>query len=665
MKKTQESDEANRKKIARQALKDLVAQSKEWRRDNKGSTTEVYLTSPPKIRQSPTTDLGSKTHKRREGQPQQFQLVDSILMDKPLTPKTLQRIDAANKFRLGNASSQEDFSNDELTLDNETQRESKYYGFTMGKVALNSRASPRHHNEKEMYSPATLSELYDHRESGQNKKFTFARFCDTIHTKGWSEHQQSVKRSCTEFSQAKSPYTLNKFSDTEDILIEGTSSLRSGSDVRKRQDWASGLQEEVNVQLQIKVERLTQENLQLRDSNGRYKEEIAHLGMRIELLAHRINQSSTGDVDNPCAQCSGQKKTELERQMKKLQKTNATLEAKLRQSLMNFPMLSSPQKTSLANTDLSTSEVVTSRMRTSNRPSIGDVETKKVGNELKTMTTRHGVLEKENAALKLSSVVLPVELERFGSLESMLKKRTQELEAKRKENLSLQFDKRSLENDLNTANRKVMTLNKDIATIHNELNLFAASFEKKLEAAIAEKDVLFGHEMAKMQAAIKDYDVVVADNDRLRRRLAQDREMLRRLTVSLRKVNGELETVKSMAANELRLKTGIAQLYADRVSKVKQQIHDELENEVSYIVAKITVDRENEFSRIKKDNIHLSKEINELRHEMAAEELLGMSEKITSVKAERGQPKLFTQATLMLDFPKLLEDLQVAEPDQK
>ena len=242
-------------------------------------------------------------------------------------------------------------------------------------------------------------------------------------------------------------------------------------------------------------------------------------------------------------------------------------------------------------------------------------------------------------------------------MDVILRKRAQELELKRKDNLTLTFEKRSLEGELVGANRKILNLNRDIQTIHNELNTFAESFESKLESAIAEKDARFEEEQIKIETLTQELDLCMDENQILSSQLHRTNLLLGKLSSSLRKISTELVSLKKRAAWELDLKVKLK-------NRVTGLVSEDLYNEIYNIVGELTVQSENEVERVRKDNTHLSKELEALRHEMAAEEMLGLSERLIKTKEGKGHSKLFTQNTLLLDFPKLVEDLMANYPDQ-
>ena len=251
----------------------------------------------------------------------------------------------------------------------------------------------------------------------------------------------------------------------------------------------------------------------------------------------------------------------------------------------------------------------------------------------------------------------------MSALELIVKKRTQDLEVKRKENLALMFDKRKLELELSNANRKISNLNKDIQTIHSELNLFAETFESKLEAAISEKDSQLENTQAKLEELEGEANSLRSTNQILEKKLLTSNQLLSKMASSLRLWKKELEDLKTRAETEIEFKNSIQKNVDFMMEQTKEQILKELESEVSYLVGEITLQRENEFDRIHKDNIHLTKEMEALRHEINAEETLGLSERLIKVKKVKEQPKLFTQTTLMLDFPKLFDDLVTNSPE--
>lgn len=404
MKSVEESGVGAKKKADKNALRELATQVKEWKREQKSSPTEDTIKSPFRAKLTqPHLSSNPNITKGKEPQRSQRPMIVPHSLDQEISPKTLQRIDAGKQFKVLRDNSQAE-SNEDMTIEHElNEREPKYHAFTMGNTAIQSRGSPQRNMDKMMYSPTTLSELYFTKSSTIVKEPSFSKFCEAVNIKNQA-NDYSVKKSSKEFSNSQSPYTVNRFSMTEELMRDHLHSPRSGSGVAKKYESAAGMQEEINRHLQVKIDYLTHENTRLKDSNDQYKEEIALLGRRIESLALQMTNESMGEEESICSQCRCGRKVELEaqaRQIKKLEQANFNLEAKLKLSVVHPTSPESPSKDS-SGWDASPGEIATSRLRNSKRDALLEIEKKKALADLAALTSRFEALERENVVLKQS-----------------------------------------------------------------------------------------------------------------------------------------------------------------------------------------------------------------------------------------------------------------------
>lgn len=273
-----------------------------------------------------------------------------------------------------------------------------------------------------------------------------------------------------------------------------------------------------------------------------------------------------------------------------------------------------------------------------------------------------------------SKIVVKVdkENEKLASLELIVKKRQQELDQKRKENLSIIFEKRSLESNLNSANRRIHQLNSDIQAIHNELNMFAGSFESKLEAAIQDKDEKLEMAVLSLEKADKEVKNLQAENnsiskrslelmtqnDKLTKRLASSDELIRGMAHKLRGNIILIDDLCDKVRHEQRAKDKLNHYWQSAIESLKDKYSFEHQSEWENAMNQVLYQKENELNKVVKDNIHLTKEIESIRQELISEEMLFIPERINKQENQKKiptQPKLFTQNTLMLDFPSFLD----------
>ncbi len=207
--------------------------------------------------------------------------------------------------------------------------------------------------------------------------------------------------------------------------------------------------------------------------------------------------------------------------------------------------------------------------------------------------------------------------------------------------------------ELASANRKISSLNGDIASIHQELDKFAQSFEQKLESAIGERDVTIDTLNISLKTKDEIIDDLNAEIDNYKSKNERATEVVKALAEALTIVKDELSILHEHAVKEKEIKERL-------ISELKTSGNVRLlEDLIEERVTTIALEFDNENDKLKKDNIHLQKEIDALRLETAAEQALGLKEDLTikpvTMSQNRSTRHLFTQGTLMLDFPKLFE----------
>ena len=400
MKSTEITKSSVKRMSDKQALRDLVSQVKEWKKEHKVPSAEIK-TRPPIPKAVVKAQVSRIKGKDLLYQSSTF---NPNSKDAGMTPKTLQKIDVYEEFRLENKSSQGNLSNQEFTIEHELLDRHRFHPFTMGNSGIQSRASPQN-KDRSKNSPSTLSDLYASKIVGLRNEPSFSRFCEqVIHREGMSP-DDAFRSTSKDFSASRSPYTLNRFSATEDMINESINkSPRSGS---KKFETAASMQEEISKHLQTKIDALVRENMRLKDSNSQYKEEIALLGRRVEALVHQMNKDSHLEDESSCSLCNCGRKAEMETQAKKikrLEQTNSSLQARLKQTVTSFRVPSSPQMDS-EDSDKSPGEIATSRLRTTNSrlDTQLELDRKKALGELAAVTSRFEALEKENQMMKQSS----------------------------------------------------------------------------------------------------------------------------------------------------------------------------------------------------------------------------------------------------------------------
>lgn len=402
MKSVEQSCLVAKKRTDKKVLRELVAQVKEWKKEHKGTSAELYLQSPGKTMGNlPQTE---SDYKKRVTDVFGIAPRANYGKEQSLTPKTLQRIEAGNKFTLMNGSSHGEFSNDEFTIDHDTvEKEPRYkQPFTMGNTAIQSRGSPRRVIDKAAYSPATLSDL--NLNKGFPKEQSFSKLCDFVQIKGLRE-DRSENKAFNPLAQSHSPYTLGNLSNTEEYLGGIRGSPRSGSATAKRLESAAGMQAAIDKRHEEKLRHLQDENGRLRESNERYVSEIAALGRRIEALAAQMHKESL--EDSRCSVCRCGHRADIEDQAKKilrLEQNNASLQAKLKLSLNSLPRQRSPSEEHRL-VEMSPGEIATSRLRSSKHETILESEKKRALSDLAAMSARCESLERENIILKQSRIL--------------------------------------------------------------------------------------------------------------------------------------------------------------------------------------------------------------------------------------------------------------------
>jgi uncharacterized protein YoxC len=236
----------------------------------------------------------------------------------------------------------------------------------------------------------------------------------------------------------------------------------------------------------------------------------------------------------------------------------------------------------------------------------------------------------------------------------------------------LVFEKRSLETSLNGANRRIQQLNSDIQAIHKELNMFAENFESKLEEAIEDKQNKLEQVVSSLEKADSEVKELTAENKRLSKntvgltqqneklsaKLGASESLLKVLSATLKENLNRLEYLEQRLVQEKTQREGIRLERKSVIESIKANINNEIYEEIDQAITEIVEEKEAEMAKIVKDNIHLSKELEATRQEMLSEEVLFLPERIKKQEDDKKapvQPKLFTQNTLLLDFPSFLD----------
>lgn len=230
------------------------------------------------------------------------------------------------------------------------------------------------------------------------------------------------------------------------------------------------------------------------------------------------------------------------------------------------------------------------------------------------------------------------------------KRRSGDTDVQRKEIHHLKMLNKKLEAELAAANRRSGFLQNDINLIHKELNQFSATFEEKLEESLRERD-------ESIHALTEEVDYLrsqAAELNTERHKLAEKLEgatgLLKFLRSGLKGMNGGLADLTSLGSQELLLKQEALGEANYQLCSIDELHKRDLDRAVAKSVSPMVVEIENLKHRIEM----LEKELVEARQEIAAEQTIEIREDIDIAK--RSAPKLFTQGTLMLDFPKLFED---------
>lgn len=257
--------------------------------------------------------------------------------------------------------------------------------------------------------------------------------------------------------------------------------------------------------------------------------------------------------------------------------------------------------------------------------------------------------EKDIAKLKTSRLVVTVENEKLNESLAETKKKLAECDQYRKEAVTLKISNRCLEADLNLAKKKVTHLQNDLNIIHAELTQFSENFESKLENTTREKEEIIeeqSHEIEQLKTELAHTKAqLVIQNKNIRVAKEAFRDLLNQLV----NFNTLADTITAAATRELELKKQIIEDFTS-----SKQVVETVVNEVA---VKITQEYFEETDKLRKDNVHLTKEVAELKKELVVDRSIAIGSDGDGMGDSKGlmkeRPQLFTQGTLILDYPKL------------
>ncbi len=243
---------------------------------------------------------------------------------------------------------------------------------------------------------------------------------------------------------------------------------------------------------------------------------------------------------------------------------------------------------------------------------------------------------------------LTVELDKIPDMHGEIKKKTLEAESHRKELHNLQLQHSITKSELAAANRKIITLQNDLNQIHSELNNFSDDFDSRIVKVMEEKTKLVDQlnkqlEAVNMSNTYKDEKILSMKikNDGL---IALIRAMRSRL-VQLSSSAGALAV---LGEREMIIKTNLITEIKNKSHLLQEVVKTEFEDFASRAVANIIAEN----YRLKEENKNITKELEEARFEIAADDSIDLKADIMSAD-RKTRPRLFTQGTLMLELPQL------------
>jgi len=219
--------------------------------------------------------------------------------------------------------------------------------------------------------------------------------------------------------------------------------------------------------------------------------------------------------------------------------------------------------------------------------------------------------------------------------------------------ITLQNTNQGMERELLEANNKIKELQEDLASIHKELTEFSNNFEEKLEGTIKQRESSLFAKLQELDNVKSELASTKAQLIFTTTKLKNSKELLSSLASGLLpKLKYLAEDIQTKAENEKSLKTSLISSI-DEVVKQGTIITEEAVNKAAYAV---TQEYLSDTDKLRKDNIHLQKEIDEIRRERQADRSMELDNEIDQqAKIQAPKPQLFTQGTLMLDYPKLFE----------
>lgn len=241
------------------------------------------------------------------------------------------------------------------------------------------------------------------------------------------------------------------------------------------------------------------------------------------------------------------------------------------------------------------------------------------------------------------------EINKFPELLKEAKKKSAESDIYRKEAFTLKIANKGLESDLTLAKRKIIVLQNDLNLIHQELTNFSETFEVKLEASTKDRENLIEEKTRKIELLSLELHHSKTQLASKIKVLKKSKDVFQKLASQLLHFRVLVDDISTRAHLELKRKTALIESQTST-----QLMLSELSNEIAM---QVSDEYFQDTDKLKKDNMHLSKELAETRKEMGAFKSLEIDSELVLVAKKEYEVKqtLFTQGTLMLDYSKLFE----------
>lgn len=253
-------------------------------------------------------------------------------------------------------------------------------------------------------------------------------------------------------------------------------------------------------------------------------------------------------------------------------------------------------------------------------------------------------------------------------MEALWLNKTNELSEKKKECLRLTFEKRAVESELHSLQRRFNHLTAEhqnlntkylelVQSLKPNLEKVSVDFTKRLTEA-EEKLILKTNEIAKLQSSLT----------KLERRDVISRELFRGFQTLLTSTSQSLNQFAEAAAYEIVLKEEITKLMNIRVQETRKIAENSMEEVFDLKLEELSDGYSRNIQALKaehaKNKASMQSEINKLTQELKkvkkalAEQQTVMKEFKDPILKKKPSPrgsKLVSQGTLMLDFDGLIE----------